>query len=111
VKLDELAAVATPYLPPAFGAFIGLVNARNQTPSQRVLGYVVAFGISVYFTPAIAEFFGLGPKAIVALGVLVAVIGGDVVGGFIAAAAAFKADPLNSFKNWLSAWFSRGGGQ
>ena len=59
--------------------------------------------------PAVAEWLSLGPKAIVALGVLIAVIGGDVVGGLLAASASFKRDPLGSFKGWWGAWWNRGG--
>jgi hypothetical protein len=111
MKLEEITGALAFYLPPAFGAFIGMVNAKNQTPKQRVFGFVIGFGLSVYFAPALAEWFSLGPKAIVALGVFVAVIGGDIVGGLLAASSAFKNDPLGSFKGWLGAWFNRGGNQ
>lgn len=108
MKLEEISAVMAPYLPPAFGAFIGFANARNQTPMQRVTGFVIGFGLSIFVAPAVAEWLALGPKAIVALGVFVAVIGGDIVGGLLAASSAFKSDPLGSFKGWWGAWWNRG---
>jgi hypothetical protein len=109
MKLDDFAAELAPYLPPAFGAFVGVVNAKNQTPKQRLIGFAIGFGLSVFVAPALGEWWALGPKAIVALGVFVAVIGGDIVGGLLAASASFKADPLSAFKSWWSAW--RSGGQ
>ena len=52
--------------------------------------------MAVYCGPAIAEFFTLGPKATIAVGVLTAVLGMDILGGLMAAAKAgdgwFKVD-------------------
>lgn len=103
-RFREFAADIAPYLPPAFGAFIGLRWAQNQTPVQKVTGFAGGFGLAVYFGPAIAEFFTLGPKATIAVGVLTAVIGMDILGGLMAAAKAFGTNPLESFKGWWSAW-------
>lgn len=98
-----------PYLPPAFGALVGLRYAKDQTPAQKALSFGVGFGLAVYFGPAIAELLGLGPRATVAAGVLTAVIGMDVIGGLMVAAAAFKANPLDAFRAWWRAWLGRGG--
>lgn len=108
MKLDDLARDFAPYLPPAFGAFIGLRWAQNQTPTQKVVGFVTGFGLAVYFGPAVAELLSLGPKATVAVGILIAIVGMDIIGGLMAAASAFKSDPLGSFSKWWSAWWSRG---
>lgn len=104
MTLNDLAKEAAPYLPPAFGAFIGLRWAQNQTPLQKVTGFIGGFGMAVYFGPAIAEFFSLGPKGTIAVGVLTAVVGMDILGGLMAAAKAFGNNPLESFKNWFAAW-------
>lgn len=95
------------YLPPAFGAFVGLTNAGNQTPKQRVIGCIVGFGLGAYLGPAVGEMLTLGPKATVAVGILIAIIGGNIIGGLFAAASAFRLDPLASFRAWWAAW--RGG--
>lgn len=108
MKLEELTAALAPYLPPAFGAFIGLQWAKNQTPSQKVTGFIGGFGLAVWFGPAVAEWFSLGPKATIAVGVLIAVIGMDILGGIMAAAKAFSVDPLASVKSW---WATFRGGQ
>lgn len=100
MKLEELTAALAPYLPPAFGAFIGLQWAKNQTPAQKLTGFVGGFGLAVWFGPAVAEWFTLGPKATIAVGVLIAVIGMDVLGGIMAAAKAFSVDPMASIKAW-----------
>ena len=97
-----------PYLPPAFGALVGLRWAKDQTPAQKVASFAMGFGLAVYFGPAIAELFSLGPKATVAVGILTAIVGMDVIGGLMAAAAAFRANPLGAFREWWSAWWSRG---
>jgi hypothetical protein len=109
VKVEDLTAALAPYLPPAFGAFIGLANAGKQTPTQKVIGFVSGFGLAIYFGPAAAEILSLGPKATIAAGVIIAVVGMDVIGGLMAAAQGFKADPLASFKAWWAAWFNRSG--
>lgn len=96
-----------PYLPPAFGAMIGLRWAQNQTPVQKVTGFVGGFGLAVYFGPAIAELLSLGPKSTIAAGILTAIIGMDVIGGLMAAATAFRNDPVGSFKAWWGAWWSK----
>jgi hypothetical protein len=102
--LGELA----PYLPPAFGALVGLRWARQQTAQQKVLSFAAGFGLAVWFGPAIAELLSLGPKATVAVGILVAIVGMDAVGGLMAAAAQFQADPAGAFRTWLDAWLGRG---
>ena len=107
-RLREFASEIAPYLPPAFGAFIGLRWATNQTPTQKLTGFAGGFGMAFYFGPAIAEFFSLGPKSTIAVGVLVAVIGMDILGGLMAAAKAFNLNPLESFKGW---WTTIKGGQ
>lgn len=99
-----------PYLPPAFGALLGLGFARNQTARQKVIGFVLSFGLGVYFGPAVAEVLSLGPKAAVAAGILIAVMGMDVIGGLLALAAAFRSDPIGTFKAWWGAWWNRGNG-
>lgn len=102
-RLDPLAELA-PYLPPAFGALLGLRWARAQTARQRVLSFAAGFGLAVWFGPAIAELLGLGPKATVAAGILTAIVGMDAIGGVMVAVAAFRSDPLAAFKAWWNAW-------
>ena len=63
------------YLPAAFGAMLGLSYAKNQTPKQKVVSFLSAFGLAVYLGAAIAELLNLGPKATIAVGVLTAVVG------------------------------------
>ena len=109
MKLEEIASALEPYLPPAFGAFIGLRWASEQTPVQKLTGFGCGFGLSVFIAPAIAEALSLGPKLTVAVGVIVAVVGMDVLGGLMAAARAFQLDPLKSFREWWGAWWQRGG--
>lgn len=107
-RFREFAADIAPYLPPAFGALIGLRWAQNQTPVQKVTGFAGGFGLAVYCGPAIAEFFALGPKSTIAVGVLTAVLGMDILGGLMAAAKAFGLNPLDTFKGW---WSTLKGGQ
>lgn len=101
--LGELA----PYLPPAFGALIGLRWARQQTARQKVLSFAAGFGLAVWFGPALAELLSLGPKATVAVGILTAIVGMDAIGGLMAAAGQFQADPSGTFRTWLDAWLGR----
>jgi len=97
------------YLPAAFGAMLGLSYAKSQTPRQKVVSFISAFGLAVYLGTAIAELLNLGPKATIAVGVLTAVVGMDVIGGLLALAAAFRSDPIGTFKAWWGAWWQRGG--
>jgi hypothetical protein len=97
-----------PYLPPAFGALLGLRWARQQTARQKALSFAAGFGLAVWFGPAIAELLSLGPKATVAAGILTAIAGMDVIGGLMAAAAQFQSDPPGTFRAWLDAWRGRG---
>src|SRR5437763_463846 len=68
-RLSWLADFA-PYLPPAFGALMGLRWARHQTATQKVTSFGLSFGLGVYLGPAVAEILSLGPKAAVAAGIL-----------------------------------------
>ena len=105
MTLDGLAKEIALYLPPAFGAFIGLRWAQNQTHTQKVTGFVGSFGLAVYFGPAVAEILALGPKATIASGILVAVIGMDVIGGLLAVAQKFSASPVETFSAvWATIW-------
>ena len=97
-----------PYLPPAIGSLIGLRWAREQTATQKVTSFACSFALGVYLGPAIAEILSLGPKAAVAAGILIAVVGMDVIGGLMALSAAFRADPIGTFKAWWGAWWQRG---
>lgn len=108
MKLEEIAAEIAPYLPPALGSMIGLHWAKSQTPTQKATGFVGAFGLAVYLGPAAAELLSLGPRSAVAAGILIAVVGMDIIGGLMAAAVAFRTDPLDSFKAWWGAWWKRG---
>lgn len=99
--------VLAPYLPPAFGAMIGLRWATEQTPFQRVVSFVSGFGLGVWFGPAISEALDLlesHPKATVAIGILTAIVGMDVIGGLIVAVVAFRKDPIGTVKSWWSVW-------
>lgn len=89
------------YLPPAFGAFVGLRYAGESTPRQRVAAFLTSFVLAIYLGPAIAEVLSLGPKSTVAVGILVAIVGTEVIGGLVVAAAAFHADPFGTVKRWL----------
>ena len=106
-RLSQLASDLAPYLPPAFGALLGLRYAKDQTPAQKVFAFGSGFGLAVYIGPALAELFALGPKATVAAGILVAVAGMDVIGGLLAVAAQFKENPTRTFRAWLNAWLGR----
>lgn len=105
---DKWLGELTPYLPPAFGALIGLRWAREQTPRQKVLSFFTGFGLAVYIAPAIAELLALGPKATVAVGILTAIVGMDAVGGLMAAASQWRNDPAGTLRGWLDAWLGRG---
>ena len=102
-RLDWLGDFA-PYLPPAFGALIGLRWAKEQSPRQRVLSFFGGFGLAVYFGPAIAELLSLGPKTTIAVGILTAIVGMDAIGGLMAAVSGFRADPVGAFRAWWNAW-------
>jgi hypothetical protein len=100
-----------PYLPPAFGALVGLRWTKDQTPRQRIFSFATGFGLAVWFGPAVAEILSLGPKATVAVGILIAIVGMDAIGGLLAAAAQFHADPPGTFRTWRDAWLGRGRGR
>ena len=102
-RFDWLGELA-PYLPPAFGAVVGLRWAKAQTARQRVLSFAAGFGLAVWFGPAIAELLALGPKATVAAGILTAIVGMDAIGGVMAALSSFKSDPVAAFRAWWNAW-------
>ena len=98
-----------PYLPYGIGAAIGLRWAKDQTPTQRVVSFGLSFGLAIYIAPALAEVIGLGPKGTVAVGILTAVVGMDVLGGLVAAGKAFQNAPLDSFKSWWNVFWKRDG--
>ncbi len=104
----SLSASPAPYLPPALGSLIGLRWAGAQTPTQKVVSFGLSFGLGVYLGPAVAEILSLGPKATVAAGILIAIVGMDVLGGLMVAGTAFRNDPVGSFKAWWGAWWNRG---
>jgi len=105
-KWDWLGDLA-PYLPPAFGALIGLRWAKDQTPRQKVFSFATGFGLAVWFGPALAEILALGPKTTIAAGILIAILGMDAIGGLLAVAAQFRSDPPGTFRAWRDAWLGR----
>ena len=108
MTLEDITREVTPYLPPAFGALIGLRYAKDQTPAQKASSFLTGFGLAVYCGPALAELLALGPKATIAAGILIAVVGMDIVGGLIVAARQFGAAPVAALRGWLDAWLGRG---
>lgn len=99
-----------PYLPPAAGALIGLKWTRDQTPLQRMLSAFSGFALAVYIGPAVAEAFSLGPRLTIAVGILIAIAGMDILGGLMVAASAFRKDPLGTALSWWKTITNRGGG-
>jgi hypothetical protein len=51
MKIEDLAVQVAPYFTPAFGVVLGLNWARNQSPLQRVPGFVGGFGLGGLFRP------------------------------------------------------------
>ncbi len=100
----EWLADLAPYLPPAFGAMVGLRWAKDQTPAQKIVSFATGFGLAVWFGPAIAELLSLGPKTTIAVGILTAILGMDAIGGLIAVTTAFRSDPIGTFRAWWNAW-------
>ncbi|MGZ6779216.1 MAG: hypothetical protein ACXVGO_09505, partial [Mycobacterium sp.] len=78
MRFAEIYTEVVPYLPPAFGALVGLRWAKDQTPRQKVVSWLTGFGLAVWFAPGVCEWFALGPKATVAVGILIAIIGMDI---------------------------------
>lgn len=103
MKLEEIYSEVAPYLPPAFGALIGLRWAKDQTPTQKVFSWATGFGLAVWFAPGICEYMDFGPKTTVAVSILVAIVGMDIVGGFLAVGAQFRANPVDTFSQWWDA--------
>ena len=108
MTLDDITREIAPYLPPAFGALIGLRYARDQTPLQKLSSFASGFGLAVWCGPALAELLALGPKATIAAGILIAIVGMDIVGGLIVAARQFGQAPVASVRDWLATWLGRG---
>lgn len=108
MTLDDITRGIAPYLPPAFGALIGLRYARDQAPLQKLSSFLSGFALAVWCGPALAELLALGPKATMAAGFLIAIVGMDVVGGLIVAARQFGQAPLASVRDWLNTWLGRG---
>jgi hypothetical protein len=108
MRADDIIRELAPYLPPAFGALIGLRYTKDQTPAQKASSFLTGFGLAVYCGPALAELLALGPKATIAAGILIAIVGMDIVGGLIVAARQFGSAPVAAFRGWLDAWLGRG---
>ncbi len=105
-RFDWVSELA-PYIPPGIGAVLSLRYTKDQTPAQKALSFVLGFGLGVYGGPALGELLSLGPKAPAGAGILIAVLGYDVIGGVLAALAQFKENPLVVGRRWINAWFGR----
>ena len=95
-RYQDIFKILADLLPPAFGALIGLRNSGHMTPIQRLSGFACSFILSVYFGPAIAEVLHLGPRLTIAVAIIVAIIGMDVIGGLLALAQRFRTAPLET---------------
>jgi hypothetical protein len=100
-----------PYLPPAFGALLGLRWAKDQTHRQKAVSFAFGVGVSVYFAPAIAEVLGhmpdKSPRIFAVISILTAMLGMDILAGVVAMGKAFANSPLSTFKDWWAAWKGR----
>ncbi len=105
--LDSLVWIV-PFLPPAFGAMLGLKWAQGQTRQQKVVSFAFGVGVSMYFAPAIAEVVGhlpdKSPRIFVVISILTAMLGMDVLTGLVAVSKSFALSPLQTFKDWWAAW-------
>lgn len=108
MTLETLIRELVPYLPPAFGALIGLRYATGQTGLQKLSSFAGGFGLAVWCGPALAELLALGPKATIAAGIVIAIVGMDIVGGLIVAARQFGQAPLAALRGWIDLWLGRG---
>lgn len=118
-KATWLATVewALPFIPPSlFGAWLGLRWAKEQTPRQRAGSFASSSILSVYLTASVAEIsktggFPLGPATLAIIAILGAVVGMDIIGGFVVIARQWKVDPNSTFGKWFSMlwpWAGRG---
>jgi hypothetical protein len=106
--LDKLSfGDLAPYLPPAVGALIGLRYAKDQSPTQKVSSFALGVGLGVYGGAGLAEWLSLGPKGTAGMGILVAALGYDALGGCMAAIGQFKENPVQTGRRWINAWFGR----
>ena len=98
----------TQFLPPAFGSLMGLKWAQGQTNQQKVISFAFGVGVSIYFAPAIAELLGAlpekSPRIFAVISILTAIVGMDVLTGFVAISKSFAISPLQTFKDWWAAW-------
>lgn len=99
-----------PFVPPALGAAVGLLYKRDLTNRERASAFVVSFLMGIYLGAGVGEWLALGPKATIAVGVMIAAVGTEAIGVLIAALRQFKTDPAGAFRRWLDAWLGRGGG-
>jgi hypothetical protein len=108
--MDSLGWLAQ-FLPPAFGALLGLKWAQGQTNQQKVVSFAFGMGLSIYFAPAVAEVLGQlpdkSPRIFAVISILTAIIGMDVLTGFVAISKSFALSPLQTFKDWWAAWRNR----
>ena len=107
MTLETVIRELAPFLPPAFGALIGLRYATDQTGLQKLSSALTGFGLAVWWGPALAELLALGPRVAIAAGILIALVGTDIVGGLIAAARQFAVAPLETARGWIDLWLGR----
>lgn len=96
-----------PLVPPALGALVGLRYAQNQTMRDRAVAYVGSVVLGIYLGPALGEHLSLGPKTIVGVSFLIAMLGTELFAVAVAAMRQWAADPVGTFAKWRDALLGR----
>jgi hypothetical protein len=101
IDKSDLRAVwegVVPFVPPLFGAYIGLRYAVQQIPRDRLATWICSAAAGIYLGAGLGEFYGLGTKVTGAAMFLIAMFGSEAFAVGIAFLRAMATDPVGSFR-------------
>jgi hypothetical protein len=81
---------------------MGFAYAKEQTPRQRTVSFLVAIPLPVYVTGLVSEITKMGPYTLAVAAIGSALLESDLIGGVLVVGRQWRADPFATFRPWWS---------
>lgn len=87
-----------PFIPPLFGAYVGLRYAVQQTSKERLITWCCSAAAGIYLGAGAGEYYQWGNKLTGAVMFLIAMFGSELFAVGIAFLRAMATDPVGNFR-------------
>ena len=107
MKIDDIIGALAPLAPSAFGALWGARYAKDQTPKERVLTWIMSAALGIFVGAAVGGYYSLSHVETGGVQFALAALGMEIVAYCMALLQQAVADPMGAFRKLLNAIMGR----